>query len=250
MKPYYDRAGITIYHGDCRDILPTLGPADHVITDPPYAARAMKNARSGETIKQRRDHQEYDFGYEALTEELRCATIGAASLLAKRWILIWSDLESTHLWCCQGEQARLRYVRTGIWVRKHGAPQFSGDRPAQGAEACVILHTAEKMRWNGGGRPATWVGPIVNAHDPARGGHASPKPLWLMLAQVRDFTDPGDLILDPFMGSGTTLRAAKDLGRRAIGIELREEDCEIAARRMDQEVLGLEFEQAPLEVVS
>jgi site-specific DNA-methyltransferase (adenine-specific) len=63
------------------------------------------------------------------------------------------------------------------------------------------------------------------------------KPIELMRELVSLFTDPGELILDPFMGSGTTLRAAKDLGRRAIGIELEEKYCEIAVQRLAQEVL-------------
>lgn len=67
--------------------------------------------------------------------------------------------------------------------------------------------------------------------------HTTQKPLELMKELVALFTDPGELILDPFMGSGTTLRAAKDCGRKAIGIELEEKYCEVAAKRMRQEVL-------------
>jgi site-specific DNA-methyltransferase (adenine-specific) len=115
--------------------------------------------------------------------------------------------------------AGLRYIRTGFWVRVNSAPQFSGDRPAQGVEACVICHAAgAALAWNGGGRPATWTGPIVNSAASER-IHSSPKPEWLMQAQVADFTSPGEVVLDPFAGSGTTLVAAKQLGRRALGFE-------------------------------
>ena len=240
LHPYYEGAGgVVIYHGDCLEVLSELGQVDHVIMDPPYAPRAMKNARSGSTIKQRRDGQIYDFGYEALTPEVRQAVAVLVGDLALGWVISWCDIESASAWREALELACLRYVRTGVWVREHGAPQFSGDRPAQGVETCVIAHAGGvRMAWNGGGRPATWIGPIVSSQSGDR-LHSSPKPLWLMRQLIEDFTDPGDTILDPFMGSGTTLRAAKDLGRKAIGIEIEERYCEIAAQRLSQEVLSL-----------
>ena len=242
--PYYDDGeGIVIYHADCREILPQLDAVDHVITDPPYAARAMKNARSAETIKQRRDGKEYDFGYAALTDELRRDVAVLTAALVRRWAISWCDLESFHMWRADVEAAGLRYIRGGIWTRELAAPQFSGDRPAQGVEACVIAHTDQRLRWNGGGRPAAWVGPIVNSAHSSR-EHKSPKPEWLMNKLVGDFTDQGELILDPFMGSGTTLVAAKRLGRRAIGIEREEKYCEVAAKRLSQGALNLFSEQA------
>lgn len=235
-KPYYSESGIVIYHGDCRDVLPAMVKVDHVITDPPYHPRLFSNARSGSTIKYRRDGVIRDFEYEALTDELRVFIATESARLASRWVITWCDLESTHLWRDDLETAGLRYLRTGIWIRQHAAPQFSGDRPAQGAEACIIAHNAEtKLAWNGGGRPASWVGPIVNVNDASR-VHTSPKPLWLMMKQVADFTNEGEVILDPCMGSGTLLEAAKKQGRQAIGIEIDERYCECAAKRLRQEV--------------
>lgn len=242
IEPIYDLEGITIYHADCLEVLPQLSQVDHVITDPPYAPVSMLNARTGSTIKHRRDGVWYDFGYEALTDELRRRSAEWMAVLARRWVIVWTDIESDQAWR-DALGAGLRYVRTGVWVREHAAPQFSGDRPAQGVEACVIAHArATRMKWNGGGRPAVWVGPIVNANDPSR-QHKSPKPLWLMRKLLEQFTDPGDIILDPFMGSGTTLRAAKDLGRRAIGIEISEEFCAVAVDRLRQGVLALHGEE-------
>lgn len=237
MEPYYQDEVVTIYHGDCRDVLPLLSSVDHVITDPPYRPRLFANARSGSTIKYRRDGVIRDFEYEALTDELRAFIATESARLASRWVITWCDLESLHLWRADLETAGLRYLRMGVWVRQHAAPQFSGDRPAQGAEGCVITHNAKnRLAWNGGGCPASWVGPIVNVNDPSR-VHTSPKPLWLMLKQIADFTNEGELILDPCMGSGTLLEAAKRLGRRAIGVELDERYCEHAAKRMAQQVL-------------
>lgn len=244
MTPYYDRDGITLYHGDCREVLDLFttagGHIDHVITDPPYAARSMENARDGTTIKYRRDHVWRDFGYDAITDNDRSDVAGELRVLADRWCIVWTDIESAHLWRAALEGYSMRYVRTGVWVRENGAPQFSGDRPGQGVEACVIMHgNGERLRWNGGGRPAVWKGPIVNSQA-ERYGHSSPKPLWLMHQLIEQFTDPGDIILDPFAGSGTTLRAAKDLGRRAVGIEIVEAWCAAIAERLRQGVLQLE----------
>lgn len=245
LTPFYKDDSATVYHGDCREMLPQLGAVDHVITDPPYAARAMKNARTAETIKRRRDGQVYDFGYEALSDQMRTAVADLMTPLVGRWAIFWCDLESWHKWRADVERAGLCYVRGGIWTRENAAPQFSGDRPAQGVEACVIAHASgQRLRWNGGGRAAAWVGPIVNSRTLAR-MHASPKPEWLMTQIVADFTDPGDLILDPFGGSGTTAVAAKRLGRRCILIEREEKYCEIAARRLSQGALPM-FDE-PLE---
>lgn len=189
----------------------------HVVTDPPYAPRSMKNMRTADMI-QRRDGEVRSFGYAALTPKTRADAAVEFARLARRWVLVWCDIESAQAWRDDLESAGLEYVRTGVWVREHGAPQFSGDRPAQGVETCVIMHGWERKRWRGGGRPAAWVGSIVNSAHPSR-VHSSPKPEWLMEALISDFTDPGELVLDPFAGSGTTLVACKRLGRKAIGFE-------------------------------
>ena len=202
MKPYYDDGGITLYHGDARDVLPMLDRVDHVITDPPYA--------------------------RALIEP--CALEFAR--LVRRWCLVFSDAESTHRWRESLEAAGTRYVRTGAWVKPDAMPQFSGDRPSVGFEPCTIVHAFGPMRWNGGGHAALWTYNTVKGGQGDRPDHPCPKPLPLMRELVTLFTDPGDLILDPFAGSGTTLLAAQIEGRRAIGIELEEKWCEVAANRL------------------
>jgi len=257
-KPYWsspDDAHV-VHHGDALEVMATMYGrdqlVDHIITDPPYAARSMKNARSGSDIAARRDGKAYTFGYAAITDDQRIAAAALFALVARRWIITWTDLESISAWIDAYEAAGIRYVRTGIWVRQHGAPQFSGDRPAQAAEACVIGHAVgTRLRWNGGGHPAAWVeganpayvGPIVNARDGRRAGHRSPKPEWLMAAQVRQFTDPGETILDPFMGSATLLRVAKDAGRGSMGVDIDEVWCARAVLRMAQARMDLGIDE-------
>ena len=242
VTPYYEDSAVQLFHGDCRDILPQLGPVDHSMFDAPYAPVAVRNA-SRMNITYRRDGKMYTFGYAALDRGLRVAVSREVARLTRRWVLSWCDVESIHRWRGSMTGSGLRYVRTGVWVRQNGAPQFSGDRPAQGLEACVIAHLAGcRMRWNGGGLPAIWIGPIVHANSTGR-NHSSPKPEWLMVQQVSQFTDVGDLILDPFAGSGTTAVAAKRLGRRCIMVEKSEMYCEVAAKRLSQDALPLYRDQ-------
>lgn len=235
MKPYYDEDGIVIYHGDCREVLPRLEAVDHVITDPPYAEYVHAKARTNPGYDKAAIHMpacRY-LNFDSLDDSVRGEVGTLIAQIVKRWALVFSDLESTEKW---REALRpLEYVRTGIWRKLNGAPQFTGDRPAVGCEAITICHPPGRKRWNGGGHQAFWEYPISHA---VTRFHTAMKPLALMADLVGRFTDPGELILDPFMGSGTTLRAAKDLGRRAIGIEIEEKYCEVAAKRLSQRVLA------------
>lgn len=256
IKPYYSDQSVTLHHGDCRNVLPTLERVDVVITDPPYSNYVHSKSRRGGASAPKLDGsgrnvacsfaREKEFGFEPLSLELRRECSDAFSLLARRWVLTFSDVESCHLWRDDLVEAGLEYVRTGAWVKLGATPQFTGDRPAAGFETITIAHPKGRKRWNGGGRHAIWRGaeepdlvyevPIVlnrGGNDPRL--HTTQKPLELMLNLVGDFSDEGETILDPFAGSGTTLVAAKRLGRLAIGIERDEANCETAARRLERE---------------
>ena len=227
--PYYDRDGITIYHGDCLTVMHEIGQVDHVITDPPYSSTTHVGARSMKNL----DTSQITF--DSIDGVALLEAFCTAGALTRRWMIATVDWRHMNILEAVNEEPHgfFRFVRFGIWVKPNGAPQFTGDRPATGWEAVAIMHGLEtgKMRWNRGGHHAVWTENIE------RGEHRTQKPINLIRQFVEDFTDPGDLILDPFMGSGTTLRAAKDLGRRAIGIELREDYCKIAVERLRQGVL-------------
>lgn len=254
MKPYYEQSGITIYHGDCREVLPQIESIDHVITDPPYSeyvhsksrsgSRQLTGSVSGGSLSAPANFcREKEFGFAALDGATRVQVGQWCATSVERWVLVFSDVESTALWraaLCECEGG-LDYVRTGAWVKIGATPQFTGDRPATGFEAITICHPKGRKRWNGGGTHALWSFPIVlnrSGNDPRL--HTTQKPEPLMVELVRLFTDRGETICDPFMGSGTTLAAAKRLGRLGIGIELEEKYCEIAAKRLQQEALPLE----------
>ncbi len=240
VKPYYEQDGIVIVHGDCRDVLPQLGSVDHVITDPPYAlvvVNTSKGAQRGTVGKADRR----DLGYAGITDDDRAVIGLEIGRIARRWAIVFCDAESLSAWRVALETGGMRHIRMGSWVSPACTPQFSGDRPGTGWEGCEIAHASGRCRWNGGGRPAVWVinRPLNGSVERAEAGHPTPKPSALLNQIVADFTDPGETILDPFIGSGTTLIAAKRLGRKAIGIERNESYCEGAATRLQQSALDL-----------
>lgn len=252
MTPYYDADGVTIYHGDCRAVLETVAPfSDHAITDPPYAAdvylrmRAPDSKPGSGTLKRLKNSSslvKMANGDIGLMDKALMRAIGVElGVLVRRWCLVFSDVESCSMWREALVAGSMRYMRTGAWVKPDAMPQMSGDRPAVGFEPATICHGAlhKPVRWNGGGLPAVWTHYISKGNQ--RPDHPCPKPESLMMQLVEQFTDPGETILDPFMGSGTTLIAAKRLGRKAIGIELEEKYCEIAAKRLSQGALSEMF---------
>ncbi|SLJ67508.1 DNA modification methylase [Mycobacteroides abscessus subsp. abscessus] len=249
LSPYYQDSSITLYHGDWRDVLPHLDSVDVTITDPPYSARVHSVVRSREMGRRDRgaggaaSARVVDLGFSCLTDEERLTVAKEFGRLTKRWVLTFSDIESIHSWRADMQAAGLQYVRTGAWVRENGAPQFSGDRPAEGFEAITICHRPGRKRWNGGGRRAVWSVPVVidRGHNGAR-LHPTQKPDALMRSLVELFSEPGETILDPYAGSGSTLVAANYLGRKAIGVEKNELYCERTVTRLQQLVLAFSEE--------
>jgi len=250
VTPYYADESVTLYCGDCREVLPTLEGVDHVISDPPYARDVYLRAAS--VTAGDKGYSDYELKRRgSALKRMGAGDIGAidemldgvalsVAALTKRWALVFSDVESCSRWRVALESNGMRYVRTGAWVKPNAMPQMSGDRPAVGFEPATICHAQGPMRWNGGGMPAVWThGTSQGANRP---DHPCPKPEPLMLELVEQFTDAGETILDPFAGSGTTLAAAKRLGRKAIGIELNEAYCEIAANRLRQGSLAEMFQ--------
>ena len=230
--PYYQDDDVTLYHGDALDILPTLGDRSVtcVITDPPYTERTHTNARKrvlGNTIRDGIPE------FAAFTTEQLVYTLTELGRITDGWVI--ATLDYRHAFQLETNPPEgLTLKRVGVWVKTNATPQLSGDRPAHGWEAIVYLHRTDvRSRWNGGGRHGNYYLPTNSTNE----GHPAAKPLPLIADLVRKFTNPVDTILDPYAGSGTTLRAAKDEGRHAIGIELDERYCEIAARRLSQDAL-------------
>jgi site-specific DNA-methyltransferase (adenine-specific) len=204
MKPYYEHAGITIYHGDCREVLPTLGPVDLVLTDPPYGV-----------------------GMESFKDDFSCVPEALKVCESKLMACFMSPRRIYDL--CRALDGNWEYERT-IWMEKVADISFPWRGWLMNSEAILIFS-----------RPgAAWPTPEKYSRDCYRvgpwgkQGHPNNKPPDVVQDIIQKIA--GQSIIDPFMGSGTTLRAAKDLGRKAIGIEIEEKYCEIAAKRLSQEV--------------
>lgn len=231
MTPYYQDDLVTLYHGDCRDVLPHLETSTHVITDPPYDAMTHERAKTGFRPGQR------DIDFPPLDVSVVAPLLLGA---CERWCIAFCSMEMLGEYkSASGEL----WTRAGFWRRTNGAPMFSGDRPGQPGEGIAIMRgvARSKCRWNGGGRHAFFEHVIAANSDRT---HPTQKPEALMLELVTLFSDPGETILDPFMGSGTTLVAAKRIGRKSIGIELNEKYCEMAASRLAQGTLAEMFQHS------
>lgn len=212
MTPYYADDLVELFHGDCREIAPSLA-ADAVVSDPPYGMGWNTNSSrfSGgqPSSRRRRGRGREDWGSVANDDEPFDPTP-------------WLTYPEVILWGANHFASRLPVGTTLVWIKRL--------EPAYGS----FLSDAE-LAWMKGGHGVYCRRDTSLMSHTGHRWHPTEKPLGLMRWCI-DKTK-GDVILDPFMGSGTTLRAAKDAGRRAIGIDIEERYCEIAAKRLSQGVL-------------
>ena len=232
-KPYYEEAGITIYHGDCREILPLLPKVDLVLTDPPYA------------------HQHMDGGGFAAASRFYAggALEGLNNFeLAGYWNFLRDAAPMMIAFCsrdliasyCGASESSGRKFDLHVWLKTNAIP-FTANTWKSDLEY-ICLTWDRKPGWKQLAQhmhSKAWVSPI-NSDD----SHPAAKPIPLLEKYIKVLD--AQTILDPFMGSGTTLVAAKQLGRRAIGIELEEKYCAIAVERLRQSVMQFD-EPAPIE---
>ncbi|MDQ3573655.1 MAG: site-specific DNA-methyltransferase [Actinomycetota bacterium] len=217
MTPYYDEDGIVIYHGDCREVIPRVDATTIalLLTDPPYGLNFVASSRAepgkfeGEQVVG--DDQLFD--PRPLLRFGRCVIFGAnyfAHFLPPGGWIIWSKVQDNR------------------W--SHGA---------------MSTRSLAEVAWTNchkyvGLYNYFWAGSPMYRLGEERGSqlHPTQKPVELMRYIVGRLTEPGDLVLDPYMGSGPVARACLDLERRYIGIEVEERYCEIAAKRLGQGVLA------------
>lgn len=219
-KPYYEDAAVKLYLGDAREILPQLDRVDLVLTDPPYG---VEGGHGGQLSDYRKT--DYLGEWEDTPEYINdvCVPIIQDCIKLARTVVL---TPGSRRLCSypQPDAVGGFYAPAASRIGRFGFQNlhpifFYGHYKNAGKGA---LHTVRVL--------------TETAED---NGHPCPKPLLAWKWLLDRCSEPGDLVLDPFAGSGTTLRAAKDLGRKAIGIEIEERYCEIAAKRMSQMVMQL-----------
>ena len=214
MKPYYEDDAVTIYHGDCREVAAWL-EADVLVTDPPYGigwnVPAYNGGRSHAGIANDSDTAARD-AVLAMWGASRPAMVFGSPLKpvpnAVKQVLVWAKPPDAGI-----------FGSVGGWRRDWEPVYLLGSWPNTAAARSGVLHSKGSLT------------------QYANGSHPHAKPVDLLASLI--LASPPGVVADPFMGSGSTLRAAKDLGRRAIGVEVEERYCEIAAKRCAQEVLAL-----------
>ena len=225
--------------GDCVQAMHSMDATiNHVITDPPYEEEAHTKARrqltGGQDNGRARKVDVLPIDFEKMSEPLRKEVSFLIDELAPGWSLVFCQVEAVHLW---RDVMPGKYKRTGIWVKPDGAPQFTGDRPGMGYESIVIhWHGKGKSKWNGGGKHGVFTHSKSDkgyGYGGLQNEHPTKKPITLMNELVSLFTSEGDVILDPFMGSGSTGVAAVSQGRKFIGIESNPKYFDIACERIE-----------------
>ena len=252
MRPYYQDDAVTIYHGDCREVLGTFADesVDFIFTDPPYG---HNNNNNGD-LAHRWEAALGVLPPGASAPEARpIANDGPEANDLVRWFFGEAKrlLKKGCCCCCCGGGGGPdpQFARWSLWMDEAlGFKQaVVWDKGGLGMgwhyrRNYELVLVGEKpgaaCKWYGGNDTANVV--RLTGIKPSADDHPTPKPVPLPSLFIRLHSAPGDLVVDPFMGGGSTLVAAKSAGRRAVGIELDERWCELAANRLGQEVLAFD----------
>lgn len=237
--------GFTMRLGSCFDPVTGLSvitdkSVDVTISDPPYS----EHVENGQAVSGRRNGQavfrKKKIGVGFLTDADVVALCAQLVRVTKRWGVVFCAWEQVGDYKRAIETAGGRYVRCCGWEKPDGTPQLTGDRPATFGEAFVVFYAdGAPLSWNGKGKRGLYKYGVCRGGE--RTAHPTQKPLGLMLEIVEDFTNEGDLVLDPFAGSGSTGVACRMLRRRFVGWELQRNFFDIACRR----IAGDEAEPIP-----
>lgn len=218
----------TLYLGDCLEVMAGLQGVDHIISDPPYEDE-LHNAMG--RIR-RNDGREMvqTLGFEGVNSS-RAQIVEKVVELSNGWAILFTLAEGVRAWRDELQKSGAKYDTCLAWVKPDSTPRMNGQGAARGFECAVTAWCASGYRsWNSGGKRGIYTH-LTNQKD-RDGRHPTEKPLPLMLEIIEDFTKPGQTVLDPFMGSGTTGIACLKRGRKFIGIERDEKFFEVACERI------------------
>lgn len=225
MKPYYQQGTETIYHGDARDLLPKLSQVDLVVTDPPYNIGKDYGPETNDS----RDPEEYWQWFQDIFSKVY-------SLLTDGYLYASHSDKGVYIAKSSLETIGFEYIQTLIWWGRNGySMQLHRKSWSYRHEPILFMQKGDPPVLETG-VPGMWYTSVIEAPRPQSNFkegrcHPTQKPVKLYKSLIA--RTPGDIILDPFMGSGTTMLAAKALGRKSIGIEISEEYCELACKRLE-----------------
>lgn len=235
VQPYYQEKGITIYNADCRDILLSVAnTADLIIADPPYGANQAE--------------------WDKAKPNVEIWDILSSTLKTGATLYYWGFWGDADWILSNGKRTGLTPLSRIVWWFRTGRPEKAAYR--EDTEQAIYFSKGEPLTFNPesdlepyeddsnykrynrtGKHPGcVWIASRVFHNHPENVGHETQKPLNIISKMIRISSNPNDTVIDPYMGSGTTLRAAKELNRQAIGVEINERYCELAANRLRQEV--------------
>lgn len=223
--------GIELWSGDFRDASP-WDAIDHIISDPPY--EQISHDTWGSIRRKDGGHVVPEITFEGI-DHVRADVVKLAAKHCSGWALFFCTTEGVAIWRDEIESQGLKYKTPCIWVKPDAMPKFNGQGPAHGHECIVTAWCGRGYSvWNGGGRRGVF---IHNCNPPSRSGaHPTEKPISLMTELIELFTQPGQLVCDPFMGSGTTGIACIRTGRQFLGCEKSQEYFELAKCRLLDEL--------------
>jgi site-specific DNA-methyltransferase (adenine-specific) len=226
--------------GSWQDVLADVGELDALICDPPYSERTHEGRRTGSEIRQSGIH------YDPLTPDDAAALASFFAPRIRRWAILFCDHQARE-WHAEAWAAQGWYVCGPVrWVKPDAPPRMCGDGPTVSTEDILVARSAGAHRRHPGSRPGHYVcGTASSGRNGASRGKSFPgaKPLPLMQEILQDYTLPGDLVCDPFSGSGTTARACMIEGRRFVGAEIDPKTHALAMERIRG--LGPATEQQP-----
>jgi site-specific DNA-methyltransferase (adenine-specific) len=227
VNPYYSDESVTLYHGDCLEILPQIPhtPRSIVLTDPPYGIGVRYGSGSDDA---RDDYWQWHAEWLAEARRISPVVVFTHKVSALQQVTGWDHI--------------------GAWTKPQSFGVRLGNSPVVPHWEPIFMFGIHSIGTNSEMTPDVFAArPVPQTAGGKRGReswekqqatkHPVPKPEGLYARLLDAFGQRADTVIEPFAGSGTTLRVAKDAGMKAIGVEIEERFCELIATRMSQEVL-------------
>lgn len=221
--------GIELWLADFREVIPhEISAVNHIITDAPYEQRShdstgfIRRIDGGPRVKA--------LSFTGI-DDMRDDILIRAKMICDGWFLSFCTTEGIAAWRDGIEEHGLKYRTPCVWNKVNSMPKFNGQGPSHGHECIVTAWCGPGYsRWNGGGRR----GMFTHCVESGKHEHETQKPLSLMMELVSLFSNRGQIVLDPFAGSGTTGVACVKTGRKFIGVEINEEYFLLARKRITE----------------